>query len=335
MPHRRSKRSNAIPPSDTNAKLDALRSQVTRLEAMVGSFEMLLVKYSIPPPTKVKTAQGERIARVTTQRGRSRRRPAPSSLATASKPVAAPLSAHHPREFSPDHFSASLVIAEDLMGHVVGRGGRGLKQITDISSARVSAFTQEVDGRSERLVSIRGTDKQIGDALVVLGKRIARKRVSAPKKKKRGTASSGPVTTAPGLLPPAALPEPSAPRTRPPPHQTTTPIRGQARPSAALQTRAPQPSLPPPTPSSRTVVMASPSQSRDRSATPVVPSIRMASPDSMSDPLTSMDVDRIMALTGRQNSDWSAQQRLELATRLWYRGVVIRTFDGWEVGETD
>jgi len=152
-------------------------------------------------------------------------------------------------------------------------------------SARVSAFTQEVDGRSERLVSIRGTNKQIGDALVVLGKQIACKRVSAPKKKKRGTAPSGPVTTAPGPLPPAALPEPSAPR--------------------------------------------------DRSATPVVPSVRMASPDSMPDPLTSMDVDRIMALTGRQNSDWSARQRLELATRLWYGGVVVRAFDGWEVGETD
>jgi len=150
-----------------------------------------------------------------------------------------PLSAHHPREFSPDRFSASLVIAEDLMGHVVRRGGCGLKQVTDISSAWVSAFTQEVDGCSERLVSIRGTDKQIGDALVVLGKRIARKRMSAPKKKKRGTAPSGPVTTAPGPLPPVAFPEPSAPRTRPPPHQTTTPIRGRARPSAALQTRAP------------------------------------------------------------------------------------------------
>jgi len=81
--------------------------------------------------------------------------------------------------------------------------------------------------------------------------------------------------------------------------------------------------------------MASPSQSRDWSATPVVPSVCMASPDSMPDPLTSMDVDRIMALTGRQNSDWSAQQRLELATCLWYGGVVVWAFDGWEVGETD
>jgi len=52
---------------DTNAKLDALRSQITRLEAMVRSFEMLLVKYSILPPTVVETAQGERIAHTTTQ----------------------------------------------------------------------------------------------------------------------------------------------------------------------------------------------------------------------------------------------------------------------------
>ena len=48
-----------------------------------------------------------------------------------------------------------------------------------------------------------------------------------------------------------------------------------------------------------------------------------------------MDVDHIMAVTGQQNSDWPAQQRLELATRLWNRGVVVQTFDGWKVGETD
>jgi len=82
----------------------------------------------------------------------------------------APLLAHHPREFLPDRFSASLVLAEDLVGHIVGRGGRGLKQVSNLSDARVSVFSQEIDGCSERLISIRGTDKQLGDALVVLGK---------------------------------------------------------------------------------------------------------------------------------------------------------------------
>ena len=212
-----------------------------------------------------------------------------------------------PREFSPNRFSASLVIAKDLIGHMVGCGGRGLKQVTNISSTRVSAFTQEMDGCSERLVSIWGTNKQISNALVVLGKQIARKHVSAPKKKKHGMAPFGPVTTAPGPPPLAALPEPSAPRTQPPPHQTITPTRGRVRPSTASQPRATQPSLLPPTPSSRTVVMVSPSQSRDWSATLVVPSVRMASPNPTSDPLTLMDVNHIMVVTGRQNFDWPAR----------------------------
>jgi len=120
----------------------------------------------------VKTAQGKRITSTTTQWNHSQWRPAPFSLATA-KSVAAPLLAYHPREFSPDHFSASLVITKDLVGHVVGCSSHSLKQVTDISSARVSAFTQEADSCSERIIFIWGTDKQLGDVLVVLGKQIA------------------------------------------------------------------------------------------------------------------------------------------------------------------
>jgi len=67
MPHCRSKRSNTTPSSDTNAQLGALQSQVTRLEAIVRSFEMLLVKYGIPPPTEVQTAPGVQITHTTTQ----------------------------------------------------------------------------------------------------------------------------------------------------------------------------------------------------------------------------------------------------------------------------
>ena len=126
-----------------------------------------------------------------------------------TKSIAAPLLAHHPREFLPDRFSASLVIAKNLVRHVVGRGGRGLKQVTDISSTRVSAFTQKVDSCLEHIVSIWGTDKQLSDALVVLGKWIVQKRVSAPRKKKQDTVTSGLVTAAPGLLPRTAPLQPS------------------------------------------------------------------------------------------------------------------------------
>ena len=75
------------------------------------------------------------------------------------------------------------------------------------------------------------------------------------------------------------------------------------------------------------MVMASPSQSRDRSATPVMLSVCMTSPDPMSELLTLMDVDHIMAVTGQQNSDWPARQCLKLTMCLWNRGVVVWTFD--------
>jgi hypothetical protein len=129
-----------------------------------------------PPPQSVR-------------RGRSSRRatkgttpPAPLALGSRQA-ITVPLSTHTPRDDSPDRFISTLVIADDLCGHIVGRGGRGLKQVSDISGARLTVFSMKANGREERHVSIRGTEQQLGDALVVLGKRIARKRVRAPKKK--------------------------------------------------------------------------------------------------------------------------------------------------------
>jgi len=330
MPHRRSKCSKTTFFTDTSAQLDALQSQVTRLEAMVASFEVTLVKYGVPAPTVVKTTHGERIAASTTQQGCSRRRPVQP---IPSKTVVAPLSAHHPREFSPDHFSASLVLAEDLIGHVVGHGGRGLKQVSDLSDARVLVFSQEIDGHSECLVSIRGTDKQLGDALVVLEKRIARKRVSAPRKKKKSASSSGPVIAGPGPLPPAATcptpPATSQPSIPPQPRQTTTPTQGRVRQSQP-QRQAP---LPPPTSASRTVAMGSPSRPTSQNRTPTVPSVRMASPEPTSSDteLTAMEVDHILALIGSENTGLPLSQRRELALQVWRTGEVVSTLDRWEL----
>ena len=199
MPHRRSRRSNPTPATETTAQLGTLQSQVTRLEETIVALQKALVDTKLLPRSVSKPAPGERIASVTTQRDRSWRRPAPSYMAT-HRTVVAPLLVHHPRETSPDRFSASLVLTNDLVGHVVGHGGRSLKQIADISSARVSVHSQEIDGHWEHLVSIRGTDKQLGDALVVLGKQIAWKHVSVPKKKKDGSVSSSPANAGPGLL---------------------------------------------------------------------------------------------------------------------------------------
>jgi len=278
-----------------------------------------------------KPAPGERIASVTTQRGCSRRRPAMSYMATA-RTIAAPLSAHHPRENSPDRFSASLVLADDLVGHVVGHGRRGLKQVANISSARVSVHSQEINGHWEHLVSVPGTDKQLGDALIVLGKRIARKHVTVPKKKKDGLASSGLGNAGPGPLHSVALPKPSAPLPPSSARQTTAPTYGRARPSAASQARASQPSIPPPTPSSRTVVMASPSRPASRNRTLTVPSVHMASPKPLCscNDLTSMEVNHILALIGSDPISLLSSERRDQAWQLYQQGQVVWTHDGWE-----
>jgi hypothetical protein len=73
-------------------------------------------------------------------------------------------------EGKPDRHLVTIVIPDASAQHVVGQGGKGLKQIHDISGARVNAYSL-AGSNNERHVSIRGTDLQIGDALVVLGKR--------------------------------------------------------------------------------------------------------------------------------------------------------------------
>jgi len=153
MPHKRSKQSNPTLATETTAQLGTLRSQVTRLEDMIAALQKALVDAKLLPRSVSKPAPGECITSITTQQGRSRWHPAPSYTTTRQE-VAAPLSAHHPRENSPNRFSASLVLADDLVGHVVGCSRHGLKQVADISSARVSVHSQEIDGHWERLVSI-------------------------------------------------------------------------------------------------------------------------------------------------------------------------------------
>lgn len=76
--------------------------------------------------------------------------------------------------------SVTLSIPDAQTGHVVGRAGTGLRQIHDISHAKVSVSPTNHSGL--RAVSLRGTDREIGDALIVIGKRLARRRVKTPSK---------------------------------------------------------------------------------------------------------------------------------------------------------
>ncbi|KNZ80788.1 hypothetical protein J132_04293 [Termitomyces sp. J132] len=68
-----------------------------------------------------------------------------------------------------------LELPNSLVVHVVGHQGQGLKQALDISGTCLVAFTVSLAGGDHQFVSIWGSDQQIGEALVVIGKWIAKK----------------------------------------------------------------------------------------------------------------------------------------------------------------
>ena len=171
-----------------------------------------------------------------------------------------PLPAPHARELNPmggnaARFECVLELPDALVPHVVGRRGAGLKQAHDISGSRLTAFSMDVSGSvgERRFVTIRGADQQIGEALVVIGKRIAKQRVRAPRKQRGKNAVPEAATPAPSRDPAPSTPShtaqerlapPSMPRTS----ATPTPI-GSGRSSPSTPRPAPPISTPaPPTP---------------------------------------------------------------------------------------
>jgi len=150
--------------------------------------------------------------------------------------------------------TASLSISDDQAGHVVGRAGSGLKQVHDISGAKVSVSPTVT--ANCRLVTIRGTDREVGDALTAIGKRLARRRLRSPKKKAKkdkAPSSGNPITSAPP--PPVVKIVPSTPKisTTPTPSTGPQPIsRSPSQPPTPMAlstpTPIPTPFLPPGSP---------------------------------------------------------------------------------------
>ena len=133
-----------------------------------------------PPFRSVKATKGK--GRADAPQAPSKAKPAKKECPTGKaanlpNPVPLCLAQTFPMEGKTDRHLITVVIPDASPQHVVGQGGKGLKQIHDISGARVNAFSVASGSNDEHHISIRGTDLQIGDALVVLGKRIARKKV--------------------------------------------------------------------------------------------------------------------------------------------------------------
>ena len=79
--------------------------------------------------------------------------------------------------------------------------------------------------------------------------------------------------------------------------------------------------------------MASPSETPDRARTPIVPSVRMASPEPIHscNDLTSMEVDHILALVGTDPHGYLPSERRDFAWQYYQQGQVIWTHEGWRL----
>ena len=168
------------------SSLDHLGERILALEsanqARISTVSMTPTS-RIPLPTKGK-ARTQAAPAPSKAKPAKKERPTKMGPAVPSNPLPLHLTQTFPQEGKPDCHLVTVAIPDAAAAHVVGQGGKGLKQIHDISGTRVLAYVLAEGSCEERHISIRGTDKQIGDALVVLGKRIARKRIHIPKLKK-------------------------------------------------------------------------------------------------------------------------------------------------------
>ena len=209
--------------------LDALASRLATLETVMKDFgsthpppEVHVRHTNVPddfyqPSTKRKDKGKGKVAPTPTHASNPSSSSAPQAPKAkgpqTTKPAAkrAPPAFHqadvYPKEGQADRMLVTVVIPASSAAHVVGKGGKGLKQIHDIAGARVTAY-KVATTPDKHHISLQGTDVQIGDALNVLGKRLARKRVHYPKKKvskaEKPSSTIPPPTTAP------ARPKPSA-----------------------------------------------------------------------------------------------------------------------------
>ncbi|KAJ4477197.1 hypothetical protein J3R30DRAFT_3703451 [Lentinula aciculospora] len=195
---------------------------------------------------------------------------APTPAATSSTPVKAQL--RLPTTSADlEKLTIQVSVPNASAGHLVGRAGAGLQQIHNFSRARISVPPSGSSGA--RLVTIRGSRREVGDALVAIGKRLAgrRVRVNRPVKKTdtKGKASA---------LPPNPLPTPTGTRPSTTSVSVDTPLSSMVSSSRSTTPVPPEPTLvstpvgtAPPTPMSVSVPTALPTMAPTSRMDLVVP----------------------------------------------------------------
>ncbi|KAG6880909.1 hypothetical protein C0995_003862, partial [Termitomyces sp. Mi166 len=139
-----------------------------------------------PPSSKTPTVPTSRIPRRVVR-------------TTSKTPLAIPLAWElPPTNGQARRYECMLEIPDSLVSHVIGHQGWGLKQAHDLSGSQLAAFAVGLAGNEGCwFVTIRGTDQQIGEALVVIGKHIGKGRMRAPRKQKTGNSAPNVAALAP------------------------------------------------------------------------------------------------------------------------------------------
>ncbi|KAG5338154.1 hypothetical protein C0989_008140 [Termitomyces sp. Mn162] len=138
-------------------------------------------------------------------------------------------------------FKCALELLDSLVAHVVGHQGQGLKQALNISGACLAVFTVSLAGGDHWFVSIRGSNQQIGEALMVIEKQIAKKQVRILRK--QCPSNVVPAVAVPAPLGSTALSTPTSTRPGAPSSSTLAAEFQTATMASTPSTRQP-PSLP-------------------------------------------------------------------------------------------
>jgi hypothetical protein len=254
------------PVFDVEASLATLADTMTRIGDFVSRIDQRLTALeskpkpstakpppsTAPAPKKAKGRKSKKEPLISQLEGILGPHPTPSTGVPAPAHIRTSTLGKIAAKLVQEKTSLTLIVPDDQAGHVVGRAGSGLKQIHDISSAKVSVSPTVTAGF--RTVSIRGTDREVGDALAAIGKRLARRRLRTPKKKvkkEKAPSSGNPFTAAPP--PTVVVNAPHSTKTSTTTLSTRAPpisrASSQQSPSTVPFTSAPIPI--PPTPTSR------------------------------------------------------------------------------------
>ena len=152
-------------------EIKALRARLEKLE----SSNHLQATSSTPSPASTSSGRSQ------TRKGQMI---APTSTPTNHSPTNLPNISTLTSKADFEKTVLTLSISDQQIGHVVGRAGTGLRQIHDFSHAKI--LVAPPPGTSGfRSVTIRGTAREVGDAVSAIGKRLAHRRVRTSKPKRK------------------------------------------------------------------------------------------------------------------------------------------------------